>query len=153
MNKKEAIKKGLQTLVRTKANTLSGIVKDVSNDVCTVTVGNIDYYDVRLTAIVNENEKTAILPKIGSDVLISFLNGSDTDAYVSAYSEIEKVIFIAEKFTLKNNTTSLKALFNELITELKAAIITTPAGAGSVSPTTIAKLDSINAKVNNLFEE
>jgi hypothetical protein len=55
------------------------------------------------------------------------------------------------KFTVKNGAYSLKKALNELIAEIKAAIITTPAGPGSIAPTTKAKLMVIDNKVNQLF--
>jgi hypothetical protein len=55
------------------------------------------------------------------------------------------------KFTVKNSAYSLKGALNELIAELKAAIITTPVGPGSMAPSTVAKLVIIDQKVNQLL--
>lgn len=55
------------------------------------------------------------------------------------------------KFAMSNQTYSLKNSLNELIQELNAAIITTPAGPGSVAPSTQLKLTAINNKVNQLM--
>lgn len=55
------------------------------------------------------------------------------------------------KFTIKNGAYGLKKALNELIAELKAAIITTPAGPGSMAPSTVAKLVIIDQKVNQLL--
>jgi hypothetical protein len=57
------------------------------------------------------------------------------------------------KYTLKNISTSLKDILNGFVTELKTAIITTPSGPGSIGPTTQAKLDLIDQKINQLFKE
>jgi hypothetical protein len=55
------------------------------------------------------------------------------------------------KFTIKNGAYGLKTALNELIAELKAAIITTPVGPGSMAPSTVAKLVLIDQKINQLF--
>lgn len=56
-----------------------------------------------------------------------------------------------DKFTIKNGAYALKQAWNELISELKAAIITTPAGPGSMAPSTVLNLTKINQRVNQLL--
>jgi len=56
-----------------------------------------------------------------------------------------------DKFVIKNGAYTLKQAFNELIAEINAAIITTPAGPGNIAPVTVTKLTAIDNKVNELL--
>jgi len=56
------------------------------------------------------------------------------------------------KFEVANAVYDLKSAFNDLITEIKTAIVTTPSGAGTISPTTITKLEIVNTKINELLK-
>ena len=56
--------------------------------------GDADIPDVRLTASIDTEIVGGVvfIPKIGSSVIVSFLDTSDTEAYVSSFGEVEKVI-------------------------------------------------------------
>ena len=56
--------------------------------------GDADIPDVRLTASIDTEIVGGIIfiPKLGSSVIVSFLDTSDTEAYVSSFGEVEKVI-------------------------------------------------------------
>ena len=81
-------------------------------------------------------------------------------AIVVGTSELEKVECILGGFTLKiedgklqlkNEQADFKTLLNDLLTELKSAIIQTPAGPGDFAPQNVAKFDEINNKINQLW--
>ena len=97
-------------------------------------------------------------PKIGSLVCVAFINKET--AIVVGTSELEKVECILGGFTLKiedgklqlkNEQADFKTLLNDLLIELKSAIIQTPAGPGTFAPQNIAKFDEINQKINQLW--
>ena len=97
-------------------------------------------------------------PKIGSLVCVSFINKET--AIVVGTSELEKVECILGDFTLKiedgklqlkNEQADFKTLLNDLLTELKSAVIQTPAGPGNFAPQNVAKFDEINNKINALW--
>ena len=97
-------------------------------------------------------------PKIGSLVCVAFINKET--AIVVGTSELEKVECILGGFTLKiedgklqlkNEQADFKTLLNDLLIELKSAIIQTPAGPGNFAPPNIAKFDDINQKINQLW--
>lgn len=56
------------------------------------------------------------------------------------------------KFSIKNNEASAKDILEDFIQEIIQAVILTPVGPGSMSPTTIAKLVTILNRLNLLFE-
>jgi len=165
MSKAKAdIVKLLKSLNQQKEQILAATVISVSESAKTATVeaDGIEYVDVRLTSVNDNIEKSVIIPSLESWVIIAFIENSQTDAVVIAYSAIDKIIIKSEKlniiidikngkFKIANADVSLIDIFSSLITELKNAIITTPAGAGSISPTTVTKLNAIENKFKQLF--
>ena len=97
-------------------------------------------------------------PKIGSLVCVAFINKET--AIVVGTSELEKVECILEGFTLKiedgklqlkNEQADFKTILNNLLTELKSAIIQTPAGPGNFAPQNVVKFEEISNKINQLW--
>jgi len=134
--------------------TFTAKVKAVNGYTCTVQDGDFVIEGVRLRTSVDTSRNAVILvPKVNSYVMVNRI-GESPQYYVSMVSDVDEVLMeIDGKYTYKNNATSLKSLLNEILTEIKAAIITTPAGPGSMGPTTIAKLDVIGQKVGQLFKD
>jgi len=56
--------------------------------------GDANIPDARLTASIDTEIISGVIfiPKVGSSVIVSFLDTSDTEAYVSSFGEVEKVI-------------------------------------------------------------
>lgn len=54
-------------------------------------------------------------------------------------------------FCIKTKQESFFTLFNLLLNEIESAIILTPSGAGTISPSTTIKLETIRTKFNTLF--
>ncbi|MDY0161475.1 MAG: hypothetical protein RBR64_09045 [Bacteroidales bacterium] len=147
----------------------------VNGNYCDVTpVDGAPLKRVRLKAKLDDESGIVCTPADGSVVIVTMI--SRLDAYISMFSEIVKVKFLqgntdvvledskitihanelelnmeGNKMNLKNSVYDLKSALNDIITEINAAIITTPAGPGAVSPTTIAKLQAINEKINQLL--
>jgi hypothetical protein len=66
-------------------------VKAVSGDSCTVMSNGITYYNVRLSAVNDGAQKSLVIPALGSDVIIGFVENSEYDAIVTAYSTIDRI--------------------------------------------------------------
>ena len=97
-------------------------------------------------------------PKVGSLVCVAFI-GKET-AIVVGSSALDKVECTSEGFSLKiengkiqikNEQADFKTLLNDLLTELKSAIIQTPSGPGNFAPNNVAKFEEINNKINQLW--
>lgn len=97
-------------------------------------------------------------PKVGSLVCVVFL--SKETAVVVGTSELTKVECSLGGFTLKiedgklqvkNDQADFKNLLNELLTELKNAIVQTPSGPGNFAPQNVTKFEEINNKINTLW--
>jgi len=153
MKKQREIGQALQQLGRQKQS-FTALIKSVDGYTCTVEDDGYTIYNVRLRSSIDSSRNAVILvPKVNSYVMVSRIMGQD-QYYVSMVSEVDEVkMSIDNKYTFKNLSTSLKEILNGFVTEIKAAIITTPAGPGSVGPTTQAKLDLIDQKINQLLDE
>ncbi len=70
-------------------------VKNVDGQTCTVTIDELELADVRLRAVVNDEDSGILVtPKVGSFVMITDLsNGDKRDWAVVMYSEVDKVEF------------------------------------------------------------
>ena len=68
-------------------------VKNVDGQTCTVTIDDLELADVRLRAVVNDEESGIVItPTVGSFVMITDLsNGDKRDWAVVMYSEIDKI--------------------------------------------------------------
>ena len=97
---------------------------------------------IRLQSVIGETKGFVLIPKEGSFIVASFFDR--TTGFVSLTSEIEKIHFEA-------GGEDLKLILNDLIKEIKNAIINTPAGPGTVAEPTKALLDVIDDRINQLF--
>ena len=104
--------------------------------------GNATRAGIRLQSVVSESKGFVLIPKKDSFIVVSFFDGST--GFVSLTSEIEKIHFEA-------GGEDLKLILNDLIKEIKNAIITTPVGPGSISPPTKVLLDAVDARINKLL--
>lgn len=119
--------------------------------------GSSPIYDVYLVVDM-EQGGFYLQPKVGSLVCVAFI-GKET-AIVVGSSALDKVECTSEGFSLKiengkiqikNEQADFKTLLNDLLTELKSAIIQTPSGPGNLAPQNVAKLEEINNKINQLW--
>lgn len=97
---------------------------------------------IRLQSVIGEAKGFVLIPKENSFIVVSFFDR--TTGFVSLTSEIEKIHFEA-------GGEDLKLILNDLIKEIKNAIISTPAGPGTVAEPTKILLDVIDDRINKLF--
>lgn len=148
---------------RKKQVTSVGVVSRVNGNTCEVERDDLPpLLDVRLNAIQGVFENCLnIEPKIGSQVLCLEVEGEPSETCVVGYTEIDSVevkidgaiVKIAQgKVQIKNNFANLKLLLSEWLTELKTAVIQTPAGIGNFSPNNVTKFSELESKINQLLE-
>lgn len=92
-----------------------------------------------------------IKPKVGSLILVGMVENNESQPFLLNAQEVEAYELKADNFTIHNETIDFKTLLNDLLIELKSAIIQTPAGPGNFAPQNIAKFDEINQKINQLW--
>jgi hypothetical protein len=147
---------------------ITGKVKDIDQTerTCTVTPlnGDAELFGVRLQAGENGTYGWCLFPKADSIVVVTFLNKQT--GYIALCSDVEKVEYKvnAQTITMDTNglkvegflkvvspSSDLKSALNEFIDLLAAAVIVTPAGAGSFDPSLIANLQLLKAKFNTFL--
>jgi hypothetical protein len=157
------IKQLIQQLAYTGQELYAKVCKVTSVDEETQTAdvepldGSSPIYDVYLVVDM-EQGGFYLQPKVGSLVCVAFI-GKET-AIVVGSSALDKVECTSEGFSLKiengkiqikNEQANFKKLLNNLLTELKGAIIQTPSGPGNFAPQNVAKFEEINNKINQLW--
>jgi hypothetical protein len=108
------------------------------NGTCTVSDGILEYTDVQLASVINEdNQGFYLFPKKDSSVIVSPINEDLHRLYVETYSEIESVQVAIDKvefqmdkdgFLLKKENENLKKLMADLLKAIKAMKFTTNNG-------------------------
>ena len=111
---------------------------------CVVTVDDYDIEDVRLNAVVDDDEDTSfIVPVVGSWVLVSYILGSETDAFIAAFSEVEKIITKANSLEADITDITLK--------NIDSMVINDGQNAGLVKVVDLtSKLNNIENDINSL---
>lgn len=160
----QALTTAITTLNNYKKRVTSvGVVTRIEGNTCEVErEGLPPLLDVRLNAVQGVFEDHLnIVPKIGSQVLCLEVEGEPSETCVVGYTEIDSVevkidgavVKIAKgKIQIKNNFANLKQLLGEWLSELKMAVIQTPAGVGNFSPNNVAKFSDLESKINQLLE-
>lgn len=139
---------------------------DKTKGTCTVSDETLQYTDVRLTAIIEENAKAFFLyPKVGSQVLVSPINEDLTKLYVEAYAEIESMEvqvettqFTIDKdgFLLQKENETLKALLIDLIEAIENqsyAVSTTGSATAQTGSTTLLNNKADFTKIKERFKQ
>ena len=134
---------------------------DKSAGTCKVTDDELEYTDVRLSAVIDGNDKKFYLfPKVGSSVLVSPINEDLKNLYVEAYSEIDGldlkidgVHFNIDKdgFLLKKENETLKKLMADLIKAIKAMKFTTNNGP-TINLVNIADFIALENRFNQFLK-
>lgn len=93
MDKYTEIRNKIRAMVGQKTPLLlTGKVKSVEGETCTVSIGDLKLTDVRLRSVVNgEESKLLVTPKQGSYVTLIDLSGDLRETEVIGYSEIEAI--------------------------------------------------------------
>ena len=92
-----------------------------------------------------------IKPKVGSLILVGMVENNESQPFLLNAQEVEIYELRADNFTIHNETVDFKTLLNDLLVELKNAIIQTPSGPGNFAPQNVAKFEEINQKINQLW--
>ena len=113
------------------------------NRTCAVTPldGGVAVYGVRLQAVQGSEKGFVALPKVGSNVVVTFIN--DAAAYVALCGEVDGYI-------METGNENLKAIISDLIDAINA--ITVPTGVGpSGLPINAAAFTAIKTRLDNLL--
>lgn len=128
-------------------------IKDVNEQqrTCTVEFEGIELTDVRLTA--DKNSDSYILPVKNTYVLLAFIENSETDAIVIAYSEIEKIVInngknggLIKIKELEKELKKINSILQAMMNVIKGSAIPEP-GNGSPSAFQTALKGALAGKI------
>ncbi len=162
--KTEEIVRALKDLTVQNENVITAIVEDVDVSAKTISAKSdgIIYYDVRLTAVNDDSDRSYVVPKKGSWVLISFVEGSDTDAFVVMFSSVEKYLINATEIVINDGKNgglikisvlvekmnNLEKAYNDFVKKYNAHVHITTATIGPTAvPGIIAPTTSLESTV------
>ncbi|AUS04481.1 hypothetical protein [Pseudotamlana carrageenivorans] len=141
-------------------------VLSVSGDLCTVQLkGGFKLTDVKLKATSNGNSSFVLVtPKLNSMVLLLSLTGKLDNLTIIKVDEVEKMELVQgdlkivvdssdNKIGIENSTTSMNALFADLVSILKTLKVFTPVGpSGTPLPDSITKITAFETKFKALLK-
>ncbi len=144
---------------------LSVTVLEIQGDTCSVKLSSgLVISDVRLKAVDDdESDRLIVIPKEGSQVLIMSQTGELSGLFVLKVNKVKSIAYKqgsfefkleseSKKMTLKNDSTSLYDVFDELLALLKTLKVFTPAGVSGVPiPDSIAKINEVETKFKSLL--
>jgi hypothetical protein len=142
--------------MRTASSSQSVVGKVVATDVENATVdieplnGDTIIYSVRLQADF-QNQGIVIFPKQDSIVVATLLENES--AFVSMFSEVEKVVAQKDDFDLKEQMNRLLELCGDLVNAVAGLKIQTNTGIGSVIPNQIIGLNQMKVDLNGIKEK
>ncbi len=103
-------------------------VDKADNTITVIDTHEIEYDDVRLTAIVdNEEDSIVLFPKVGSWVLVTIINNIENELFVSKFSEVESLIGKIKKtnflidtdgYEINRDGESLKEVIDDTLKEV-----------------------------------
>lgn len=165
MDKIKQLKKNVQAIVRANPNyPIDGVVKSVQNDTCTVEIEKIELSDVRLKATADGEDNLLIIPKVGSRVIMMSVDGSVDNLIVIKVDAASKIRYnengleveidsTTGKVKVKNESTSLKELFQQLTDILKTIKVFTPAGpSGNPLPDSMIKINQFETDFKTILK-
>lgn len=130
-------------------NIFPATVKSVDKEkgTCEVNDGDLDYTDVRLSAVIDSNDnKLYIFPVVGSSVLVSMIDGLE-NLFVNKCSDVEEFYLktktaelhvSAAGFKIDREGENLKKVLNDYIDEVNKIIVVQGTSI-NVAATTVIK--------------
>ena len=166
MNDKIAqLKSNIKAIIGATQNLpIDGFVTKITGDTCTVNINGFEISDVRLKTTANGKDNLLMIPAIGSQVLMISADGSIDNLtiikcdQVSQFSYKENGLEVeidsnSGKVSVKNETTNLLTLFEDLMSLLKDLKVYTLSGvSGKPIPPTILKLNQLESKFKTLLK-
>lgn len=163
-----SVDKDLQDAFRNLTNrsddTFSAKVESVdkAKGVCVINDGSLEYTDVRLSSIIDENQnKIYLFPKVGSSVLVSKINNDIHALYIEAYSEIEEYYLKIDDsefnvdqsgILIKKGDENLQLLMLDLIKAIKQMKFTTNTGS-TIKLVNILDFENLEPRFKHLLKD
>ena len=151
-------------LLNSSEDTFSAEIVSVNrnNGSCIVKSRGLEYTDVRLSSIIDENQnKIYLFPKEGSSVLVSKINNDIHALYIEAYSEIEEYYLKIDDsefnvdqsgILIKKGEENLQLLMLDLIKAIKQMKFTTNTGS-TIKLVNILDFEKLEPRFKQLLKD
>ena len=151
-------------LLNRSEDTFSAEIVSVNrnNGSCIVKSRGLEYTDVRLSSIIDENQnKIYLFPKEGSSVLVSKINNDIHALYIEAYSEIEEYYLKIDDsefnvdqsgILIKKGEENLQLLMLDLIKAIKQMKFTTNTGS-TIKLVNILDFEKLEPRFKQLLKD
>ena len=161
MDKFRELAERLRSLHQPSGAIYQGIVKEVDDIFCTVTIGGIDIPEVRLRASESADDDTQMLvcPKVGSAVILGSLSGDLAELVVLSVDKVDHIIVNGGKFgglikieelvtrlnNLEKDINNLKTIFSSWVPVLQdgGTALKTASSSWATSQLTPTKVSDI----------
>lgn len=166
MSKESEIKRLLKEIIGTDNYLIRGTVTKITGQTCSVKLNSgLEVSDVKLKALItDENDYYILFPVVGSGVLLLMENNDLRNLTVVKVDKVGKFEFFQnglevvfdssdKKVGIKNESSSLLTLFEDLTALLKQLKVFTSTGpSGTPLPDTITAIVQLEQKVNQLLK-
>jgi len=167
MSEYSQIKELIRAIVGDMSNLpIFGTVRSVADETCVVELSSgLEITDVRLRATVDgSSDFLKIIPKVGSKVVMLSMTGELDDLTLLKADEVEKISYIQggleilidstdKKISIKNSTTSLHDIFDDLASLITNLKVNTPSGPSvGLLPDTVAELTQFKTTFKSLLK-
>lgn len=167
MNEYSEIKELIKSIVGDMSNLpVFGTVKSVDDETCAVELASgLEIPDVRLRATVDgSSDFLKLIPKRGSKVIMLSMTGQLDDLTLLKADEVEQLSYTQngleilidstdKKISIKNDTTSLHDLFDDLTSLITNLKVNTPAGPSTgLLPDTMTELQVFETNFKALIK-
>lgn len=149
-------------MVTRASQNFEAVIVDVDTDNFTCTVNNsfnnadgtsqnVYIYNVPLKVLIGSQASLIEIPAVGSDCIVCFKDNNIQRPQLLSVDKCDSVIVAIGKtilnidtngFKLNNDTKGLKKTLQDLINELIAFKVVTPAGEGTTDPSTVTNLNT-----------
>lgn len=161
------IKELLRNIVGDMSNLpISGTITKVDGEVCTLKLpSGLEITDVRIRATIDGNSNfLKIIPKEGSKAVAMTMTGEEDDLILLRADEVEQIEYTQDglivlidstdgKVSIKNNSTDLLSILEDLSGIIKQLTVSTPNGpSGTPLPPTITSLTQWETQVKTLLK-
>ena len=142
-----------------------GVVKSIEDDTCTVEISeDFSISGVKLKSTANNKDNFLLIPKVGSTVTILSLDGTVGNLCIFKIDVLEKILYNENglrfeidstdgKIKIKNKTSSLFNLMQDLVNLLKGLQVYTNTGpSGNPLPNSIIAIEKFENDFKSLLK-
>lgn len=106
-------------LVNVQIAKVSSVDEDACSCECKL-VSGVDLFDVSLKSIIDNKNGIVIIPKVGSLVLVSYIENNSKNAFVVAFDEVDKITIASESIVINGGDNKGLVKLEPLVDKINA---------------------------------